>query len=177
MPPRTRRAEIIDVEPVEVVERKWEVDLDELDAQITEAIGSGTYKIRLHDDTAIEVRPAVLLSDDRTAAWMRVEAGEDLDLVENRELRSELAAFLDADTLDRVWKLVEPNVQVRGRTINGELAAPQHIRMARAILGEADYGRLVAGGGSSYRVMWAFQKMNDAMSGEAQDPKLRRSSQ
>lgn len=169
MPPR-KRPEIIDVDPVEPVERKWDMDLDELDAQITEALGAPAFNLRLRNGDALVVRPAVLLPDDRAAATMRVENGEDLDPVEHHELRSQLAGFLDAQTLDQVWKLVEPHTRVPGRTIGGELAPPQHIRMAKAILGEEDYARLLAGGGSSYRVMYAFGELNAAVRG-GDDPK------
>lgn len=182
MPPTPRRRQIIDVDPVvendEPQAPKWDMDLDEIDAQVAEALGTAPqFTIRLSNGEVVVVRPATLLSDDRTAAMMRVQAGDDLDRIENAELRAELAGYLDAETLERVWKSVEPHVRVPGRTVNGAPADPDHIRLAKAILGDEDYARLIAGGGSAYRAMWAFGKLNEATpQSEAESPKSLKSS-
>lgn len=172
MPPRKRLPVVIDAETVEPEARKWDMDLDELNAQVTEAVGSApAFTIRLPNDDQIVVRHPVLMSDEATERVALVENSDDLDRVENTDLRGELAGMLDSATFEDVWKLVEPHVQVPSRTLDGKPAAPYHVRLARAILGEEDYVRLLAGGGNANSVLWAFGRLNQATNLDGDDPK------
>jgi hypothetical protein len=175
MPPRPRRAPaVIDAEPFEPKAPKWDFDLDELDAQIAESIGSAPVAtIKLPTGDVISLRPMTLMSDERVAEVARVQQGEDLDTAENADLRSELAQILDTDTLDRVWELVEPQVRQLQPTIGGKRAEMMSVRLARAILGAEDYDRFVAGGGNSLRVVHVFNLLNEGMSDD--DPKSSKS--
>ena len=182
MPPARKRATpaVVDAEVVELnpAPHEWdsEISLDEINAQVAEAISVPPMRrIRLRNGEVLEVRHAIALPDDRLEALQAVESGADLDWVENLDLRAEIAQLLSGDTLDAVWSMVEPHVRKPGDTIGGKPAGMQHIRLAKAFLGDEEYARLLAGGGNANAALHVFNQLNAATANAGSDPKSEQS--
>lgn len=125
--------------------------LEAFEAIALEALGEKPgLTLELRDGTEIYIPHPAMVDDERLAAIERVQSLKDLD-----------------EEIDE-----ETGKKVRGETINGQDAPPYAVRLARAILGEADHKRFIEGGGKSALVMQAWKYLTDDGEDEAaQDPK------
>lgn len=152
---------------------QWDLDLEEFDAQMTEALGGAKgMRIRCGEDYSVFIPHPVCLNEERSAAVSAVESGTDVDQVDNENLRDILARVLDSEVFDTVWPIIAPQVRKPGDTIDGEQAPESYVRMAVAILGPEEHAKFLAHGGSSNRVNAAWRKLSEGML----DPKRRPSS-
>lgn len=140
--------------------------------QAMEGLGGVGEKVPLNDGTWFVIPNPALLDDEQQAALDRVTGGDDLDAVDDEELRTALATVLDEETLDEVWTVLGPLAEVRGRTIGGKPPEPHNVRAAKAVLGDEEYARFVAGGGSGNLFSMTWAKM--ALKMRAKGPKLPR---
>lgn len=119
-----------------------EMDLDEFEEQALDALGTSPgLKLKLRNDDVVTIPHPMLLSDDRQAEVEFVQRRDDEDRNENGL----------------------PNGK-----INGEPAPPYAVRLAKAILGEEDHARFLAGGGSSNKVALAWQLLTEGLKGPKQ---------
>lgn len=123
---------------------KREMSLDDFEDQAIDALGqSPGLTLTLRNDDIVTIPHPLLLDDERQELVERVQKHLDEDLDENGS----------------------PNGK-----IDGQPAPPYAVRFAKAILGEAEHARFLAGGGTSNKVALAWQYMTEGLQG----PKLPR---
>lgn len=126
---------------------KRELDLDEFEAQAIEALGQKPYfKLKIANGDPVKISHPMLLTDERQAAVDRVRAREDLDKNDEGEPTN---------------------------YIDGKPAAPFNSRFARAVLGDDEHDRFLAGGGKSNHIVLAWDRLTEVAKVEedADDPK------
>lgn len=123
---------------------KREMSLDEFEEQALDSLGqSPGLRLTLRNDDVVVIPHPLLLDDDRQAEVERVQQHLDEDVDEEGR----------------------PNGQIGGKP-----AAAFTIRLAKAILGEEEHARFLAGGGTSNKVSLAWQYLTEGL----QAPKLPR---
>ena len=121
---------------------KRELSLDEFEEQALDALGQAPgLKITLRNEDVVVIPHPLLLDDDRQAAVEFVQRRDDEDRDENGNPAGK---------------------------IDGEPAPPYAVRLAKAILGEEDHKRFLAGGGSSNKVALAWQYLTESLKGPKQ---------
>lgn len=116
-----------------------EFDLDEFEEQALEAFDQVPgLKLNLRNGDSVTIPHPLLLGDEQQALVERVQRREDEDRDENGK----------------------PN-----GNINGQPAEAFVVRLAKAILGEEEHARFLAGGGSSNKVSLAWQYLTRELPG------------
>lgn len=117
-------------------ERRRSMKINELREQAIEALGQAPYIDLETDDPEVTVRVwhPLLVDDEAQVRLERFNTGDDLD------------------------KDKSGNPKLPHR-IGGELAEPQNIRSARAILGPEEHAKFVANGGHSNDIQLAWNEM------------------
>lgn len=123
---------------------KREMSLDEFEEQALDSLGqSPGLRLTLRNDDVVVIPHPLLLDDDRQAEVERVQQHLDEDVDEEGR----------------------PNGQIGGKP-----APAFTIRLAKAILGEEEHARFLAGGGTSNKVSLAWQYLTEGLAA----PKLPR---
>lgn len=113
--------------------------------QQIEALGfPSKMEFELDDGSVVALPHRWLWDDDKAAAVAAVETRADLDRDGNGEIK------------------LPP-------TVGGNTAAPHNVRLARAVLGEKEHARFVAGGGKSGQIALAIELMQTKQQDD--DPK------
>lgn len=134
---------------------KW--TLDAFEAMCIEALGEKPgVTLELNDGTELHIPHPATVDDDRLKEIEKIQNLRDLDEEE----------YVDDDGKTQTRRIEK---------INGTDAEPFQIRLARAILGDAEHKRFLGAGGKSALVLQAWKYLTDKDEEEEtglDDPKL-----